>query len=189
MAGKYIDVIVGEIYLKKIFSSFGVAVDNLDITAPEIDYAETWAENRIDSRLGLSFPMTPATPLIIRDIALLYTSYQLRRFLVTANSPNLDDHTQDLKEEADEMMEDIFHGRRSVIMPDLSFHPRYPGPSGGMRFSSQGSAQLKRFFTNMDRPFVTMEQMAVEAGIEGEYQDTVWGDPDGQAARSGGDSC
>jgi hypothetical protein len=175
MAGKYIDVALGEIYLKKIFLSMGVAVDNLDITSAEIDYAETWAENQIDSRLGLTFPIFPATPLIIRDITLLLAAYKLRQFLLAANAPNLDEHTNALRDEGQEMIEDIFHGRRSVIMPDLSFHPRYPGPSGGKRFADQGSAQLRRFFTNMDRPFVTMEQLVEEAdGIEQEFHDPVW---------------
>jgi len=181
MAGKYIDVEVGKVYLKKIFLSMGVSVDNLDLTASEVEYAETWAENQIDSRLGLVFAVFPATPLLIRDIALELAAYKLRQFLLAANAPNLDDHTNALRDEAEGLIEDIFHGRRSVIMPDGSYHPRYPGPSGGARFAEQGAAQLRRFFTNMDVPFVQMEQrQETPDGIEGEYHDSVWGDPNGQ---------
>lgn len=177
MVDKYIDVVAGVLYLKKIFASIGVTVDNLDLTPEEIAYAETWAENRIESRLGVVFAMTPATPLLIADIALALASYKLRQFLLTANAPNLDDWTIDLKKEADELIEDIFHGRRSVIMPDGSFHPRYPGPSDGKRFAEQEETALRRFFINMDKPFLAMEQSREdtvgEPGIEQEFHDNV----------------
>ena len=180
MAGKYIDVTLGEKYLKKIFASMGVSVDNLDLTTTEVEYAETWAENQIDSRLGIEFPVFPATPLIIRDICLELSAYKLRQFLLAANAPNLDEHTNALRDEAMMLIEDIFHGRRSIIMPDGSYHPRYPGPSDGKRFAEQGASQLRRFFTNMDRPFVQMEQLQEEPdGIEKEYHDPIWGDPNG----------
>lgn len=176
MADKYIDTIAGAMYLKKIFLSMGVGVDNLDITAEEIAYCETWAENQIDGYFGITFPVFPATPLIIRDIALALTAYKVRQFLVTANSPNEDDHTNAIRDEAMKLMHEIIHGNVSIIMPDLTYHPRYPGPSGGARFTEQPENALRRFFINMDKDFYQMDQAREEDpdGIEKEYGDSVY---------------
>jgi len=171
VADKYIDVITGTFYLKKIFLSMGVGVDNLDITAEEIAYCETWAENQIDGLFGLSFPLFPATPLIIRDIALALTAYKIRQFLVTANSPNLDEHTNEIRDEAYRLIQSIIHGDFSIIMPDLSYHPKYPGPSGGERFMVQPESSLRLFFTNMDKEFYAMHQKAEPDGIEPAFSD------------------
>ena len=188
MAGKYIDVVVGTIYLKKFFLSVGVTIDNLDLTEAEVDYAETWAENQIDSRLGVSFGPTPGdTPLLIRDIALALTAYKCRQFILTANAPNLDDHVQDIKSEAEALIEDILHGRRTLFLVGGSIHPEFQGPSDGRRFASQQDSTLRRFFTNMDKDFYAMEQATEPEGIEEEFTDPLYDSH--RAASDGARKC
>ena len=175
MSGKYIDVVVGTIYLKKFFLSVGVTIDNLDLTEFEVDYAETWAENRIDSRLGVMFGPTPGdTPLLIRDIALALTAVKCRQFMLTANAPNLDDHVENLKKEAEDTIEDLLHGRRTLWLTDGTVHPEFQGPSDGVRFAEQQESALRLFFINMDRTFFEMEQEREPDGIEEEFHDGIY---------------
>ena len=98
----------------------------------------------------------------------MLASHRLLTFLVTSNAPNEDEHTKSLKDQAVEELKDIKHGRVSLILRDGTVHPTYPGPSDGFRYAKQSPDLLKRFFTQLNKPFYDMEHLTDEECPESE---------------------
>jgi hypothetical protein len=172
--GKYATLEENTFYIKRLFELIGTGETHF--TEEERVQADNWGSAMVDAYLGnVTIPTGIDTPILINEVALALSSHRLLRNLVVANAPNQDEHVNALRDTAIATLKDIRHGRISLILLDGSLHPDYVGPSDGHRFAPQNDVDhLRRFFTQINRPFEKMEHLTSEEAPENEQ----YTDPD-----------
>ena len=156
--GRYVVLSEDSFFIKRFLVDKGPA-SKLHITTAEKTFAEEWADDHVDECLGKIFSSLtgdPPTPNTIREIAIDLASHKVRLMVLAGNAPNEDEHTDGLLEKAKKLLLDIVEGRCGIKNRDGTFDPKFPGPA---RLAVEEQVADVRFFTQLNRPFETMDHV------------------------------
>lgn len=174
--GRYVTIAADSFLIKSFLIDEG-SDGKTHVTSAEVAFAEEWASDHIDEALGKTFPKltdVPATPTLIKQIALLLASSFIRLMVLAGNAPNEDEHTDKMQAMGDGMLSSLVKGKIGIRLADGTFDPDFPGPTF-LQVDDAPEESERRFFIQLNRTFEEMEHLnQIEAPETDVFTDSLY---------------